>query len=165
MNIPQEIRRLPLMTVGQLRARYLEVFGEATRSGNKEYLWRRIAWRIQARAEGGLSERARRRAEEIAEDSDLRTRLPRGAFAGVEAPQGRVASAPLPALSDGRLPAPGSVIQREYRGRRLAVLVLDKGFELEGETYRSLSAIAKAVTGSHWNGFSFFGIAQKAGRR
>lgn len=165
MNIVQEIRKLPLMTVGQLRERYEEVFGEATRSGNKEYLWRRIAWRLQERAEGGLSERARRRAEEIAEESDLRTRLPREAFAGIPAPRGRVVSVPLSPMTDGRLPAPGSVLRRDYRGRRLEVTVLEKGFAFEGKTYRSLSAIAKAVTGSHWNGYGFFGLAETGGRR
>ncbi|MBI4582147.1 MAG: DUF2924 domain-containing protein, partial [Planctomycetes bacterium] len=56
--------------------RYVEVFGEATRSGNKDWLWKRIAWRIQSLAEGDLSERARRRAELLARDADLHLRRP-----------------------------------------------------------------------------------------
>lgn len=60
------------MTVGQLRQEHIEVFGEESRSNHKQLLFRRIAWRIQALAEGGLSERARRRAMEIANDADLR---------------------------------------------------------------------------------------------
>jgi hypothetical protein len=60
------------MPVAALKERYLEVFGEATRSGNKQWLIRRIAWRIQALAEGDLSERARRRAAELARDADVR---------------------------------------------------------------------------------------------
>ena len=68
------------MTVGQLRQKYIEVFGEESRSNHKQFLFRRIAWRIQALAEGGLSERARRRALEIANDADLRIRAPKTRF-------------------------------------------------------------------------------------
>jgi len=69
----KEIDELSRMTVGQLRQKYIEAFGEESRSNHKQFLFRRIAWRIQALAEGGLSERARRRALAIANDADLRT--------------------------------------------------------------------------------------------
>src|ERR1700721_2743235 len=72
-----EIDELSRMTVGQLRQKYQQVFGEESRSNHKQFLFRRIAWRIQALAEGGLSERARRRALEIANDADLRIRAPK----------------------------------------------------------------------------------------
>jgi len=62
----EQIEGLRHMTVGQLKDRYREVFGEDSRSNHKQFLFRRIAWRIQANVEGGLSERARRRALEIA---------------------------------------------------------------------------------------------------
>jgi hypothetical protein len=75
-----EIDELSRMTVGQLRQKYLGVFGEESRSNHKQFLFRRIAWRIQALAEGGLSERARRRALEIANDADLRIRAPKTKF-------------------------------------------------------------------------------------
>ena len=75
-TIEQEIAELSRMTVGQLKQRYIEVFGAETRSNNRQFLFRRIAWRIQALAEGGLSERARRRALEIANDADIRVRAP-----------------------------------------------------------------------------------------
>ena len=77
MNIDKEVARMERMTVDQLRAKYGEVFGEPTRSRHKEYLIKRIAWRIQANAEGGLSERARQRAMELANDADLRVTPPR----------------------------------------------------------------------------------------
>jgi len=76
LNIAREVAALKRMTVKELRGRYVEVFGEATRTGNKDWLWKRIAWRMQANAEGGLTERARRRAEELADDADLRLRRP-----------------------------------------------------------------------------------------
>src|SRR5450631_3585111 len=76
----KEIDELSRMTVGQLRKKYLEVFAEESQSNHKQFLFRRIAWRIQALAEGGLSERARRRALDIANDADLRIRAPRARF-------------------------------------------------------------------------------------
>src|SRR5947199_6119038 len=76
-SLEQTLAALSQMTASQLRDKYLQVFGEPSRSGNKDFLAKRIAWRIQSLAEGGLSERARRRAEELARDADIRTTLPR----------------------------------------------------------------------------------------
>ena len=161
----QEVQGLSRMTVGELREKYLEVFGEETRSRNKEFLRKRIAWRIQALAEGGLSERARRRAEELANDADLRTRAPRGPVAtGSPVVKARNATGPLQSSHDSRLPLPGTLLAREFRGRDIVVKVLDNGFEFDGRRYKSLSAIAQEVTGSKWNGFLFFGIADGAAR-
>lgn len=156
-DIDSELAALSRMTAGQLRARYQEVFGEPTRSGNRPYLVKRIAWRIQSLAEGGLSERARRRAEELARDADLRTTLPRPPKSG-EGSHTISLPAPLARSAHDRLPVPGAVLTRSYRGRRIEVKVTSGGFEYEGESYRSLSAIAKAVTGTHWNGHLFFGL-------
>lgn len=64
-------------------------------------------------------------------------------------------------LSDDRTPVPGSLLQRKYRGREIFVRVLQKGFEFEGKVYTSLTAIAKAITGSHWSGNRFFGLQKK----
>src|SRR5687768_12311828 len=83
-SIEATISALRNMTVGQLRDRYAEVFGEPTRSGNKDFLFKRVAWRIQSLADGGLSERARRRAEELARDADVRTTIPRPRKADTE---------------------------------------------------------------------------------
>ena len=66
-----------------------------------------------------------------------------------------------PARRDIRLPKPGDVLSRSYKGRAITVRVLESGFEYEGRRFRSLSAIAKAVTGAHWNGLLFFGIVHK----
>jgi hypothetical protein len=75
-NVGREIAALQRMTVKQLRQKYMEVFDEETNGHNKAWLVKRIAWRLQARAEGGLSERARRRATELADDADLRMNPP-----------------------------------------------------------------------------------------
>lgn len=160
MNVYAELRTLAAMPMADLKARYADLFGEQTRSGNRDYLVRRIAWRVQARAEGDLSERARRRAAELADDADLRTRAP--AAAPVEGARHLVA--PLKPPPSSRLPMPGTLLTRRYKGREIVVQVLEKGFEYEGRVYRSLTAIANEVTGGHWNGHLFFGIAKGATR-
>src|SRR5262245_7401631 len=155
LNVQKELAALGRMTVGQLRDRYAEVNGEPTRSFHKEFLVRRIIWRLQAIEEGDLTERARMRATEIANDADLRLRPPPQLRLGAN--DGPSVTKSLKLAADDRLPVPGSLLTRDYKGRRLVVRVLSKGFEFEGEVYRSLSAIAKAVTGTHWNGWLFFG--------
>ncbi len=161
MKIGREIAALRHMTPKQLRQKYSEVFGEPTRSGNKPQLIKKIAWRLQAQAEGGLSERARRRAEQLARDADIRLTPPRET-AGPNG-TGRTRTAPLPtSTGDDRLPPPGTLITRRYKGRTLEVTVLEHGFEHEGEVYHSLSAAAKAITGSHCNGYLWFRLGKYA---
>src|SRR5262249_61847585 len=75
-NMARELARLERMTIPELRRRYLEVFGEEASSHNKVSLVRRLAWRLQSLAEGGLSERAQRRAAELANDADIRMNPP-----------------------------------------------------------------------------------------
>jgi hypothetical protein len=154
-SMEQTVAALGRMTIPQLRAKYLEVFGEPSRSGNRDFLFKRVAWRVQSLAEGGLSERARRRAEELACDSDVRTTVPRTPASSTSV--GKTVTRPAPSAHD-RLPIPGTVLTRKYRGRQVEVKVLPAGFEHDGQTYHSLSAVAKAVTGSHWNGHLFFGL-------
>ena len=160
-TVNQQLAALSGMGVAALRQKYLEVFGEPSRSGTKDYLFKKLAWRIQSLAEGGLSERARRRAEELARDADVRTTVPRPPKVTADAGTRTVVmKAPVADWRD-RLPIPGTVLTRTYRGRHVAVTVLaNDQFEWEGQTYRSLSAIAKAVTGSHWNGYLFFGLTK-----
>tara|TARA_B100000029_G_scaffold490046_1_gene548556 strand:- start:89 stop:310 length:222 start_codon:yes stop_codon:yes gene_type:complete len=57
-----------------------------------------------------------------------------------------------------RVPLPGTVITRRYKGRLIRVRVVANGFEFEGELFKSLSAVAKRITGSHWNGYRFFNL-------
>ncbi len=162
LNIHREVAALQRMGAKQLRVRYAEAFGETTPAHNKTWLIRRIAWRLQALAEGDLSERARRRAEELANDADLRLNPPRPRSA--DAPQATTMAAVAPPR-DPRLPPVGSVLARQYRGQTLQVRVLADGFEFAGTAYPSLSAAARAITGSHCNGFLFFRLARKGGDR
>ncbi len=156
-KIEQEIASLHAMTAAELQVRYAEVFGETARTSHKTWLVKRIAWRLQALAEGDLSERARRRAAELANDADLRLYPPRASQAVPAKKQSTDDGERL----DSRLPAPGHTLSRLYKGRMLHVRVLTKGFAFEGSVYQSLSAVAKAITGSHTNGFLFFRLLGK----
>jgi hypothetical protein len=151
LDIGREVAALRRLTTAQLRKRFAEVFGEATAVNNKPWLIKRIAWRLQALAEGDLSQRARRRAEELANDADLRLNPPRDKPAPVPL---KPAGVPVP--PDPRLPPPGTVLVRPYKGEHIQVQVLADGFAFNGTVYPSLSAVARAVTGSHCNGFLFF---------
>src|SRR5205823_2276955 len=124
MNIARELAALQRLTVPQLRARYAEIFGETTNANNRPWLVKKIAWRLQALAEGGLSERARRRAEELAHDADLRLNPPPTAPL-----PGPVGPPPPRDEGDGRLPPPGTVLARPYKGGVVQVKVLAEGFE------------------------------------
>jgi len=114
-EIREEIEALRNLTKAKLKEKYREVFGEETRSNHKQFLFRRIAWRIQANAWGGLSESARRRALEIANDADLRIRAPKN-FLREPADNGRTAEARVKPSLDPRLPLPGTPLIRRYQG-------------------------------------------------
>src|SRR5881392_3102122 len=113
-SLREEIEALQRMTVGQLKEKYRVLFQETSRSNHKQFLFRRIAWRIQANAEGGISERARRRALEIANDADLRIRAPKNFLKGELDPR-RTAERSVEPTTDPRLPTPGTMLVRRYR--------------------------------------------------
>jgi hypothetical protein len=159
-TILKEIEQLRSLTVIGLRKRYQEVFGEGSRSGNKDYLFRRVAWRLQANAEGDLSERARRRALEIANDADLRIRAPKSLLNS--AAHTRTTVTAINGARDSRLPKAGTLLTREFKGKMYVVKVLEEGFEYEGHTYQSLSKIATQIAGCRWNGFTFFALDREA---
>jgi hypothetical protein len=147
------------LTVAALKAKHLELFGQEAKSSNMQFLFRRIAWRLQANSAGGLSDRARRRAAEIADDADLRLRPPK-AFLSSPAPKPWNVGRSRPDR-DWRVPAPGTLITRRFENREIVVKVLEEGFEYERKHYGSLSAIAREVTGTRWNGLLFFGLADR----
>ena len=153
LNIVNEVAALQRLSVGQLRQRFAELFGETTHASNRTWLVKRIIWRLQALAEGDLSERARRRAAELARDADLRLNPPQSK-ANTTPPSTELARIPAPL--DQRLPPPGTILTRPYKGRLVQVQVLTEGFAYGGRVYASLSAVAKAITGSHCNDFLFF---------
>lgn len=149
MDLQQKLEALPHLKVPDLREMYSDIFGEPTKANNRDWLTKRLAWRLQAQALGGLSERALARAKELANEADLRTTPPPCAT-----------TVPTTSDRDRRLPAPGAVITRSYKGTEHHVEVLADGFIWNGQTYSTLTAVAKAITGQHVNGFAFFGFAK-----
>ena len=150
-----EISRLRSMTVGDLQCEWLRLYGEPTRSRNRSYLWHRLAYRVQELAHGGLSDQAKMKIEELAPSGFQRVRMP-----GTDRPRERECVR----LRDLRLPTPGTVLTRSYHGREVRVVTLEDGFEWDGKQYRSLSAVARAVTGARWNGKLFFGLVERKRR-
>lgn len=165
LHIGREVAAMERMTVTELKRKYEDVFGEACRSNHKQWLIKRIAWRMQANAEGDLSERARRRAMELADDADLRMKAPPKKNPAETPSSERTVTGRIAASNDPRIPLPGTALEREYKGRTMKVHILEDGFEYEGEKYTSLSAVAKAITGSHTSGFLFFRLNGKGGRK
>ena len=101
----------------------------------------------------------------MANDADLRRKAPNVAARRVRRRDADADSRPGRHAGDRRVPLPGSAITREYKGGTLAVKVLPAGFEYEGEIYKSLSAVAKKITGSHCNGYHFFRLTKEGGDR
>jgi hypothetical protein len=155
-DITRELAALTKMGNAALRERYREAFGEETTSHNAAYLRKRIAWRIQELAEGGLTDRAKRRLAELAENAPLRERPPEAALPIEQQPAAR---APRP--HDPRLPPVGDVLTKVYQGRVYEVKVTMDGFIYAGKRYTSLSTIAKLITGTTWNGRLFFGLTTR----
>src|ERR1700686_2525297 len=113
LNIAKEVAALKRLAMKDLKARYADVFGETTNAANRTWLVRRIAWRLQAQAEGDLSERARRRAADLANDADLRLPPPKALAAPAEPEQ--IVGGVLPLKTDERLPPAGSIITKRYK--------------------------------------------------
>ncbi len=153
-SIPARIAQLQEMSVGELREEWRKLYGEEPRSRHRVWLWKRLAWRIQELEYGGLSDRAKKRLEELMPTAELALRTPRDLLKDVELPPSR-------AIRDKRIPPPGTVLLRNYKGQGIAVTVLEDGFEWEGREYRSLSAIAREATSAHWNGVRFFNLTRK----
>ena len=147
-DVTDQLMELRSMSVGDLRHRYEELFGAPTGTRNKAWLQKKVAWRIQELAEGGLSERATAKIDELAEDAPARHNRRAGD------------AEPDASDRDPRLPPVGAVLTRAYKGADHRVMVLGDGFEYEGRTFRSLSAIALEITGTVWNGHRFFRLVR-----
>lgn len=147
-----QLSELQEMGLAELRTRHLELFGEEAKSKNLPFLRKRLAFRLQERVHGGLPPEARVKVEELA-PAELSTqkKAPRRA-------KGKAPTSGPKVVRDPRLPEIGTVLRREHRGVVHEVEVLEPGFRYLGRAYRSLSAIAKEITGTAWNGFGFFGL-------
>ncbi len=148
-TIAQRIRELQDMTTAQLAEHYEDVFGRPPRVRNKAFLRRRVAWKIQELKFGGLSEPAKARLDQLISQIDL--------------PLGDPGPArPRRATRNGaNAPLIGTTLVRRWHDQDLRVEVRANGFEWDGALYKSLSAVARAVTGANWNGKLFFGLTTR----
>lgn len=156
-TITLQLRALQTATAADLADRYIALFGKPPRVRNRAWLFRQVAWKLQERELGGISERARNRLNELLAKIDLPMRD------APPTPRRAMATAPTaPAARDRRDPAPGTELTRKWRDQDIRVRVLDDGgFDWNGARYGSLSAVAKAITGASWNGRLFFGLVER----
>ena len=169
--IAERVKALATMTVKQLRAEYAAVFGHTPPNSHRQNLFRRIAWEIQAQAYGQrLSNEARQYAMKVAEGTELYRRIEEGLKKrqaderreGAHAvPDDIPSQKPPDPARDPRLPEPGSFLIRKHGSKLVRAKVLKSGFAYEGKVYKTLSAVARRITGKHWNGFLFFGLGNR----
>jgi hypothetical protein len=142
--IPARLVALKSMPTLELKKQWRQLFETEPPAFNRRYLESRLAYRIQELAYGGLKPETVRRLEKLGEELDGGSKAKR---------QTRADSRPIS----------GTRLIREYQGVEHCVTVRDDDFEYQGRPYKSLSAIARAITGTQWNGVVFFGL--KSGRR
>jgi hypothetical protein len=131
-----QIAGLKTRSTSELRAMWEELFGRAAPVLGRRYLEDRLAFRVQELCHGGLSDRARRKLDALADQLEPKAARRR----------------------DPGRPIPGTQLRREWKGVEHVVTVREHDFEYEGRPYRSLSAIARAIAQSRWNGWTFFGL-------
>ena len=143
--IPARLAALKTTPMAELKQQWRDLFDTEPPAFNRRYLESRLAYRIQELVYGGLKPETIRRLEALGEQLD-----------GKDRKKSR-------ALSD-RLPIAGTRLIRDWQGLEQIVTVRQDGFEWQGRPYQSLSAIARAITGTRWNGWVFFGLKNHRGR-
>jgi hypothetical protein len=160
-----DLKALDEMNLKQLQTRFLLLYGVETHSKNLTFLRRTLAWKLQEIREGGLSEKAKARLEEL-KPPELPVRASKAVKVAAQTSGEELASRVLhhegaKHLRDGRMPSVGTVLRRNVEGREHLVVIEETGFRYEGGLYRSLSAVAKVIMGTSWNGFVFFGLGER----
>jgi ATPase subunit of ABC transporter with duplicated ATPase domains len=168
------IAQLQTLTIKQLKAQIAEVTGQTVKSNNRPYLIGKLAKALEAKAaaEAEQARNAKKTKTTRKAATAKSTKTEKAATAKsekaekgtkaekAEKAERRTRTSPRKAGErDPRLPAVGTVLEREHQGKKIRVTVLEDGFRYEGETYSSLSTIARVATGTIWNGFTFFKIA------
>ena len=150
-SIVKQIAGLQRQSVPELKERWRELFGTEAPAYNRTFLVKRLAYRLQELTHGGLSAATQAKMKDILREAGLTED-------GLTPGRGRLAK-----RSQDR-PIIGTRLVRMWRDGRHEVTVIQGGYEYQGRRYRSLSAIAKAITGTHWNGRAFFGLPNSSAR-
>ena len=140
--IPARLAALKTTPTPDLKAQWRELFASEPPPFNRRYLESRLAYRIQELAYGGLKPETIRRLEKLGEDLDGGNPIKRRIRTDIK-------------------PITGTRLLREWQGVEQIVTVTADGFEWQGRPYQSLSAIARAITGTRWNGWVFFGLKNR----
>ena len=150
-SIAEEIAELRALRVPELVVRYKAVYGKPPRVKHREHLWRRIAWKIQEQRFGGLSTTAKRKLDELIAEIDVPL-------------VAKQTETNMPVKRVNGEPAIGTTLVRVWHGQEIHATRTEEGWEHDSVVYRSLTAVAKAATGTHWNGRLFFGLAKRKER-
>ena len=138
---PRPVLDLQEMSVKQLKAEWANLFETEAPNNSRSFLEQRLAYRIQELTLGGLSRETRRTLDLLADEIE-----------------GRIGRKSI--ITDSRNPVVGTRLMREWDGVEHTVTVMKDGFDLQGQKFKSLSAVAKAITGTQWNGYRFFGLRE-----
>ncbi len=137
-----QLAALQQLSVNELKAKWEQLFGKAAPNNARAFLELRIGYRIQELTYGGLTPETRRVLDLLADEVE-----------------GKISRKSM--VDDPRNPVIGTRLIREWDGVGHTVTVMRDGYDWQGRRYRSLSAIARAITGTNWNGFRFFGLREK----
>ena len=148
-SVLRQMALLQSMSLEQLREKWLDLYGEEPPQYKKQFLIKRLAYRIQELFYGGLSEQAKVYLQQAAKEDPVAT-------VNRRIPEERKSNEAI---------LPGTRLVRVWNDRRYEVIVLADGYEFEGRTFRSLSAVAREITGTRWNGKVFFGLKKVYGRK
>lgn len=150
-TLSTQIEALKKTPINELQKQYKELFkGETITALQTTYLQRKIAYKLQELERGGLSVKAKQQLEDlIREYEPINNKALR--------PDKPAINQPAP-VKDRRLPIPGTIITKKYKGSNYQIKVLEKGFEYKEKIYKSLTAVAQEITGAHWNGYLFFNL-------
>jgi len=146
-SVLKRVTALPGMSPANLKALWKDLYDQDAPAHGKPYLVRKLAYRIQELAFGGLVETTEKRLDALAHGKKDPTTTSDGGKKRRKA----------------NTPGPGAKLVREWKGKEYTVMVMEGGFEYQGKKFRSLSAIAKEITGTHWSGPVFFGLKNNGG--
>jgi hypothetical protein len=144
-SVLAQLAALPEKSTAELKQMWRDLYDREPPPYNKPFLVKRLAYRIQELAYGGLSARAEAKLKELIEDEDQRVKGKRP-------------------VRKGDRPIVGTRLIRQWQGTEHCVTVLTDGYEYAGQPYRSLSAVARSITGTRWNGPLFFGVRRAVTR-
>ena len=157
-EIQQRIESLNRMSGAALKAEYTSLFEEVPYSHNRQWLIARISWRLQARDDGGFSQRFLDHGRKNGDLLDSRVTAP--ACRKMKPVPPKASRAIKGKKRDPRIPAPGTVLARNFKGRHISITVRETGFEWEGTLYASFSKAVKTASQSNYSPYEFFKLGR-----